>query len=97
MLKSLSDFSVVNDADSLALGSGDGLRGYESDLGFNAEHGLQAVYESFLAPVDLAQVIGEHLRSHFDVDIQCVRIVNAIYDDLVICRIAEAEKDGLDL
>ena len=30
-------------------------------------------------------------------DIQCVRIVYAIYDDLVIRRIAEAEKDGLDL
>ena len=52
-------FTLIDNADGLALASGDGLRRYEVDGGVDAEHDLNSSRKLLLHRENLADLIGE--------------------------------------
>ena len=93
----LSNLTLIDDTDSLALAALDALRRDKFDFRLDAEHRFQTIYQLFLTLHDFTDVIGKHLGSHFYAYLEGIVIINAVYDDLIVCRITIVHKYGFDL
>ena len=89
--------SLVDDTDSLAFGPCDGLGRHQVDLRADAEHRAHCGVEGTLARLYVRDLIRELLGREFDVDVECVGVVLAIHDDLVVGSVAFLEEHCLDL
>ena len=67
------------------------------DLGADAEHGAHCAVQCFLTGLNIRDLVGELLGGEFDVNVEGIRVVLAVYDDLVVRRIAFLQEDRLDL
>ena len=69
---SVMELALVDDADCLALGSGDGLGSHEMDLGADAQHGAHGAVQIFLTCLDIRDPVGELFGRELDIDIESI-------------------------
>ena len=91
------EFSLVDDADSLALGSGDGLGGDQVDLGADTKHGPHCAVQFLFVGLHIGDLVGELFGRELDVDIEGIGVVDTVDHDLVVGGVAFFEQNGFDL
>ena len=89
--------TVVDNSDSLALAAGDRLGRYQSDSGVDTQHFLHGALEFLLLLGDDLRCIGEVLGQHLDPDLKGIGVVDAVYQDLIVRRVALIEQYRFDL
>ena len=91
------EFSLVDDADSLALGSGNGLGGDQVDLGADTQHGPHCAIQLLFVVLHIGDLVGELFGRELDVDIEGIGVVDTVDHDLVVGGVAFFEQNGFDL
>lgn len=89
--------ALVDDAHCLTFAAGDGFRCHQVDLRADAQHGADGSLQGLLPGGVGLDGIVKLLRGHLDVDIQGIRVVDPVYQDLIVGAVALLEQDRLDL